>query len=408
MEFNSILSPEEEAEARRLSEIAERAERKARERQQSNSSGLISHSNNSINLNSKPKEPLIGDDKVTFISKKEREQLALKRLEEKRQEQEKRLQATRIQHDQFISGQIIRDRERELQEKYRRELLERQQQQKDNNKEAQELQHELQSIKDHYLGGQDKRRKAVKPGEKLQKVFKFDWEEDDDTTRSDLNPLYNNRYKINALFGRGYLGGIDPLDQKKDSQFLLALSEKRALELKRQIEEDNSLTEYEKQRQIQQRDEATRVLRRKYEEEESLKTSKNNLHWSDKKLQDMTERDWRIFREDFDIRIQGGRATLPLRFWSEANFPQEVTRAIQAVGYEKPSPIQRQAIPVGLAGKDIIGIAETVCIIVLLLICNIIVFIRALVKLQHFYFHVLSICLDSPPNILVDVLNKDL
>lgn len=33
----------------------------------------------------------------------------------------------------------------------------------------------------------------------------------------------------------------------------------------------------------------------------------SGLHWSDpdKKLSDMTERDWRIFREDFDIHIQG-------------------------------------------------------------------------------------------------------
>jgi ATP-dependent RNA helicase DDX23/PRP28 len=73
----------------------------------------------------------------------------------------------------------------------------------------------------------------------------------------------------------------------------------------------------------------------------------------------MTDRDWRIFREDFDIHIQGGRATLPLRFWSEANFPSEIIRAIEAVKYENPSPIQRQAIPVGLAGRDLIGIAET-------------------------------------------------
>jgi ATP-dependent RNA helicase DDX23/PRP28 len=29
------------------------------------------------------------------------------------------------------------------------------------------------------------------------------------------------------------------------------------------------------------------------------------------------------------------------------------------MGYEKPSPIQRQAIPIGLAKRDIIGIAET-------------------------------------------------
>ena len=36
-------------------------------------------------------------------------------------------------------------------------------------------------------------------------------------------------------------------------------------------------------------------------------------------------------------------------------FPQ----AIDKVGYKKPSPIQMAAIPMGLAGRDVIGVAET-------------------------------------------------
>ena len=73
----------------------------------------------------------------------------------------------------------------------------------------------------------------------------------------------------------------------------------------------------------------------------------------------MSERDWRIFREDFDIRIQGGRAVLPLRYWREAAFPAEIIKALADVGYDNPSPIQRQAIPIGMDCRDIIGIAET-------------------------------------------------
>ena len=73
----------------------------------------------------------------------------------------------------------------------------------------------------------------------------------------------------------------------------------------------------------------------------------------------MNDRDWRIFREDFDIRIQGGRATLPLRYWAEGNFPEPVIKAIEDLGYKEPSAIQRQAIPIGLEKRDIIGIAET-------------------------------------------------
>jgi len=32
---------------------------------------------------------------------------------------------------------------------------------------------------------------------------------------------------------------------------------------------------------------------------------------------------------------------------------------IERIGYKEPSPIQRQAIPIGLQNRDIIGIAET-------------------------------------------------
>lgn len=58
----------------------------------------------------------------------------------------------------------------------------------------------------------------------------------------------------------------------------------------------------------------------------------------------MGDRDWRIFREDFDIRVKGGKAPTPLRFWEEANLPPSLMEAIRELGYEAPSPIQRQVI----------------------------------------------------------------
>ncbi|XP_058449299.1 probable ATP-dependent RNA helicase DDX23, partial [Malaya genurostris] len=40
-------------------------------------------------------------------------------------------------------------------------------------------------------------------------------------------------------------------------------------------------------------------------------------------------------------------------------FPKEILDIIDKVGYKEPTPIQRQAIPIGLQNRDIIGIAET-------------------------------------------------
>ncbi len=85
----------------------------------------------------------------------------------------------------------------------------------------------------------------------------------------------------------------------------------------------------------------------------------SSAHWSARALADMSDRDWRIMREDFDIHVRGGRPLPPLRFWAEAALPASLMRAIADAGYAQPSPIQRQAIPMGLAGRDLIGIAET-------------------------------------------------
>ena len=40
-------------------------------------------------------------------------------------------------------------------------------------------------------------------------------------------------------------------------------------------------------------------------------------HWANKISSEMTDRDWRIFREDNDIMIKGGRVPKPMREWDE-------------------------------------------------------------------------------------------
>lgn len=84
-------------------------------------------------------------------------------------------------------------------------------------------------------------------------------------------------------------------------------------------------------------------------------------HWTEKALDEMTERDWRIFREDYLITIRGGVGKIPnpIRSWKEAKLSKRIMKAIQACGYESPTAIQMAAIPIGLEFRDIIGISET-------------------------------------------------
>lgn len=85
----------------------------------------------------------------------------------------------------------------------------------------------------------------------------------------------------------------------------------------------------------------------------------DDKHWTEKTLEQMKERDWRIFREDFGISARGGNIPRPLRSWRESSIPASILSTIEEVGYKEPSPIQRQAIPIGLQNRDLIGIAET-------------------------------------------------
>eukprot|EP00967_Tisochrysis_lutea_P105744 scaffold161420_cov21-Tisochrysis_lutea.AAC.1 len=49
-------------------------------------------------------------------------------------------------------------------------------------------------------------------------------------------------------------------------------------------------------------------------------------HWTEKSLEEMTERDWRIFREDFSISYKGSNTVLPMRNWDELQLPKEIRK----------------------------------------------------------------------------------
>lgn len=205
------------------------------------------------------------------------------------------------------------------------------------------------------------KKKIIKPSEKFAKVFQFDWDAGEDTSASDLNPIYQQRHNINPLFGRGYMAGIDMRAQRQNNQFMSELTRRRQAE-ERAIE-DVTMSAQELKERDQQR-EAELAELRALEEAASLAIEKESIglmscHWSEKSLEKMNERDWRIFREDFDIRLKSGRCPNPIRFWTEASLPSEIMEALDELGWKEPSPIQRQGVPIGQQRKDMIGVAET-------------------------------------------------
>lgn len=83
-------------------------------------------------------------------------------------------------------------------------------------------------------------------------------------------------------------------------------------------------------------------------------------HWTTKQVSQMTERDWRIFNEEFSITYRGGKdVPHAIRYWQECELGKPIQQCIQELGYMTPTPIQRASIPVSLAKRDVVGVAET-------------------------------------------------
>ncbi|KAJ9605171.1 mRNA splicing protein prp28 [Cladophialophora chaetospira] len=170
-----------------------------------------------------------------------------------------------------------------------------------------------------------------------EKKFNFEWNAEEDTT-PDYNPIYNNRAST-SFFGRGRLGGFD--EQAADEA-----AQKYAQALASRDTEDGA-------------ERAQALLEMERKRKEASDRMAIDKHWSEKRLEQMRERDWRIFKEDFNISTKGGGIPNPMRSWKESHLPDTLLKIVDEVGYVEPSAVQRAAIPIALQNRDLIGVAVT-------------------------------------------------
>ena len=171
------------------------------------------------------------------------------------------------------------------------------------------------------MANKKKRRKTH------ERKFTFEWGAEEDTS------LDEERTAL-GFFGRGKLGGFAD-DATPKTGYLHALE---------------SRGEDEKRR-------AREILEMETKKREA--TNWVDKHWSEKPLEMMKERDWRIFKEDFNISVRGGSIPNPMRSWAESGLPPRLLSLIDQVGYKEPSAVQRAAIPIALQTRDLIGVAVT-------------------------------------------------
>ncbi|KAI7894801.1 P-loop containing nucleoside triphosphate hydrolase protein [Mucor mucedo] len=287
-------------------------------------------------------------EKPVFLTKEQRAKLALEKrqleVEEQRQRQlEERKARENFDHaaeDEYRKTQDTRSSRYDSRDNNRRDYNKRDRRSRDideaamaEEEDAALTEKEKQAIRERYFGGERKKRKIRRMNERK---FVFDWDAGEDTSY-DFNPLYANKHNA-QMFGRGHMAGIDSKEQKKhQSEFYDRL-----------LKERRTTTEVDRASELNQ-----------MSINKEAKTKFDERHWSEKPLNQMKERDWRIFKEDFNISTKGGQIPHPIRSWAESGLPEKMLKVIDQVGYKEPTPIQRQAIPIGIQNRDIIGIAET-------------------------------------------------
>ncbi|KAK5654999.1 hypothetical protein OQA88_6758 [Cercophora sp. LCS_1] len=77
-------------------------------------------------------------------------------------------------------------------------------------------------------------------------------------------------------------------------------------------------------------------------------------------LSQMTEEEATDLRLELDgIKVSGKDVPKPVQKWSQCGLTQPILDAIENLGFDKPTPIQMQALPVIMSGRDVIGVAKT-------------------------------------------------
>ncbi|PMB66109.1 Pre-mRNA-splicing ATP-dependent RNA helicase PRP28 [Beauveria bassiana] len=208
---------------------------------------------------------------------------------------------------------------------------------------AEEIEAEL--LRSRYLGPEVNQHSHFSAQKKrmrtTEKKFNFDWDAGEDTSRADEGGFSG------GAGVRGFsLAGVGGEFDKE--------AEERAKKRARLIEQRDPEHGRERAKGIMEDFYRARDKARDRAEKTGL-----GRRWNEKRLDEMRERDWRIFKEDFGISTKGGTLPNPMRNWKESGLPSRLLNIIEQVGYDEPTPIQRAAIPIALQARDLIGVAVT-------------------------------------------------
>ena len=77
-------------------------------------------------------------------------------------------------------------------------------------------------------------------------------------------------------------------------------------------------------------------------------------------LAKMTKNEVDAYRNELEkIKVKGKECPKPMKTWAQCGLTSKILDVMKKSNYERPTPIQTQAIPAIMSGRDLIGIAKT-------------------------------------------------
>ncbi|XP_020600699.1 probable ATP-dependent RNA helicase DDX46 [Orbicella faveolata] len=291
-----------------------------------------------------------------------------KRLEEEMQKRRERIEAWRAQ----------RKKEQEEKQKSEETVSEDQQKKKkawsleDDDDDDEE--DEVQGVKEEQdAEDEPKLKKAINNKKDNTSVangkVKEELQEDDDTDPLDAFMADVNKEvkKVNALDQKKRVGKAG---KATVIHHVVTKTKKRDPTKGELMENDQDAMEYSSEEDV---------------EEETIEST--YAHFKTKKKKDLQAVDhekvyYSTFRKDFyvevpelarmtpeevdelrgkleNIRVRGKDCPKPVKTWAQTGVSLKILDVLKKNGYEKPTPIQAQAIPTIMSGRDMIGIAKT-------------------------------------------------
>ncbi|KAI4364331.1 hypothetical protein MLD38_020439 [Melastoma candidum] len=86
---------------------------------------------------------------------------------------------------------------------------------------------------------------------------------------------------------------------------------------------------------------------------------RKNFYIEVKEVSRMSPDDVAAYRKQLELKIHGKDVPRPIKTWHQTGLTTKLLEIIKKLNYEKPMPIQAQALPTIMSGRDCIGIAKT-------------------------------------------------